>query len=205
MAVADAYVVAAGQPFSVSAATGVLTNNVNVDLAPMTATLVVDVTSGSLDLNDDGSFTYQPAATGVQTFSYRVFDATGFSNTVVVTLTVDAPPAADNDGYGTTEDAPLVVPAGQGVLIGDTDAEMQTLTAHVATPPAFGQLLLAADGSLTYTPNPNFSGDDSFTYQANDGDQLSGVATVSLNVAARNDAPIAVADAYFGFQNGNAS
>jgi VCBS repeat-containing protein len=56
--------------------------------------------------------------------------------------------------------------------------------------------VLAADGSYTYTPNANFSGTDSFTYTVTDGQGGSSQATVSITVAAVNDAPtsIAVAD-----------
>ncbi len=52
------------------------------------------------------------------------------------------------------------------------------------------------DGSFTYTPNPNFNGTDSFTYQATDGIQTSAPATVQIIVAPQPDAPVATADAY---------
>ena len=49
---------------------------------------------------------------------------------------------------------------------------------------------------LTYTPNPNFFGTDTFTYRASDGGLLSDVATVTLNVMAVNDIPLGVDDQY---------
>jgi hypothetical protein len=48
---------------------------------------------------------------------------------------------------------------------------------------------LNADGSFTYTPDPDFNGDDSFTYHASDGSLSSASATVSISVTAVNDAP----------------
>ena len=57
--------------------------------------------------------------------------------------------------------------------------------------PSNGGLVLNADGSFTYTPNANFHGSDSFTYQANDGLVGSNVATVSITVTPVNDAPVA--------------
>src|SRR5205085_6654485 len=49
----------------------------------------------------------------------------------------------------------------------------------------------ANTGALTYTPNPNFNGPDSFTFKVNDGTVDSAPATVSLTVTAVNDAPVA--------------
>ena len=201
VAVADSFLVDAGVNFSVNAASGVLANDVNVDQATLQASLVSPVTSGTLNLAANGSFTYQGGAVGTQSFSYRVFDGTGNSNTVVVTLTVDTPPVADNEAYQVDEDQPLTIAAAQGVLVGDTDAESNPLTASVVTPPSFGQLSLAADGSFVYTPSDNFSGADSFTYRASDGDQFSDPASVAITVRAVNDAPLAQIDTYFGFLN----
>ncbi|PYR95457.1 MAG: adhesin, partial [Acidobacteria bacterium] len=60
-----------------------------------------------------------------------------------------------------------------------------------------GTLTVNADGSFTYTPNPNFNGTDSFTYQAKDAaGALSNSATVTITVNAVNDAPVATNDAY---------
>jgi len=59
--------------------------------------------------------------------------------------------------------------------------------------PANGVLVLAVDGTFTYTPNLNFSGLDSFTYSASDGID-SFVAQASLDVSFANDAPVAMDD-----------
>jgi hypothetical protein len=49
---------------------------------------------------------------------------------------------------------------------------------------------LNADGSFTYTPNANFYGTDTFTYQAQDEDDgVSDPVTVTIDVIAVNDAP----------------
>lgn len=88
---------------------------------------------------------------------------------------------ATNDSYSTNEDTALTVPA-PGVLGNDTDADSNPLTAVLVSGPAHGTLTLNPDGSFTYTPSANFSGADSFTYKANDGQADSNVATVSLTV-----------------------
>src|SRR5207245_623958 len=74
----------------------------------------------------------------------------------------------------------------------DTDVDADTtLTAMVVTGPAHGTLTLNADGSFTYTPAANYNGSDSFTYKANDGIVDSNAATVTITIAAVNDAPVA--------------
>ncbi len=57
------------------------------------------------------------------------------------------------------------------------------------------------NGSFVYTPSANLNGLDTFTYKANDGLLDSNVVTVSINVAAVNDAPVALADSYSTNQN----
>jgi len=108
-------------------------------------------------------------------------------------------PTAVDDAYSVAEDASLVtVAAGvpPGVLDNDTDPENDPLTAFLVSDVAAGTLVLAADGSFTYTPNADFNGADLFTYRADDGTASSNVATVTLTVTPVNDAPVAVADAY---------
>jgi len=110
----------------------------------------------------------------------------GFS---VVVTPVNDPPVAVTDSYTTNEDVPLVVNA-PGVLENDSDIEGNPLTAVLATGPSYGAVALNANGSFTYTPNTNYHGTDSFTYQANDGSANSAEATVSITINPTNDPPI---------------
>jgi VCBS repeat-containing protein len=86
--------------------------------------------------------------------------------------------------------------AAPGVLANDTDVDGDSLTVSVASGPSNGTLTLNADGSFDFAPDLDFSGTDSFSYRVDDGNGGSEVAAVTLNVAAMNDAPIAVADAH---------
>jgi hypothetical protein len=74
------------------------------------------------------------------------------------------------------------VPAPSGVLANDTDVFGNPLQAVLVSGPSHGQLTLGADGSFSYSPNPGFSGIDTFTYSASDGSVSSPPATVTLNV-----------------------
>jgi hypothetical protein len=98
------------------------------------------------------------------------------------------PPTASNDAYSTNEDAPLNV-AAPGVLGNDSDPNGDPITAVKLTDPAHGSVTLRADSSFTYTPQPNFSGSDAFTYAANDGGSSSNPATVTITVNPVNDPP----------------
>jgi VCBS repeat-containing protein len=69
-----------------------------------------------------------------------------------------------------------------GVLANDSDPDGDTLIASVVGQPANGSVALNPDGSFTYTPDNDFSGDDSFTYTGNDGRATSDVATVEITV-----------------------
>jgi hypothetical protein len=93
------------------------------------------------------------------------------------------PPVAVADSYNAMQETPLTI-AGPGVLANDTDADGDALTAVLVTSPAHGAVVLAADGGFNYTPVAGYSGADSFTYKANDGKDDSGVATVTLTIAA---------------------
>ena len=115
-----------------------------------------------------------------------------------MSLTVNAPnaaPVANDDSYETPSDVALTVPA-PGVLGNDSDADGDALTATLVSNVSNGVLIFNSDGAFTYTPNPGYSGPDSFTYVANDGTADSAVAaTVSLAVTG-NAAPVAADDSY---------
>ena len=206
VAVADSYNAIEDTPLVVPAAEGVLENDYDIEGSSLTAILVTDATKGSVTLNSDGSFTYTPNqdANGIDTFTYKVNDGALDSAPVTVTINIapvnDAPVANDDPSYTTNEDVPLVITTrANGVLGNDEDVETQsTLTAVLVSGPSNGQLTLNPDGTFTYTPNPNFNGVDSFTYKADDGEDESNVATVTITVNAVNDAPVGVPDSYAG-------
>jgi YD repeat-containing protein/VCBS repeat-containing protein len=98
------------------------------------------------------------------------------------------PPVATDDSYSVNENGTLTVPAAQGVLANDSDAENDPLHAVLVSGPAHGTLSLQADGSFTYTPSADFFGTDAFTYKDNDGAD-GNTASVTLTVNFVNHAP----------------
>lgn len=187
----------------VVAAPGVLEND--VDRSALTAELVDAPVNGTLSLNADGSFTYLPDENwfGTDSFTYRAFDGTDYSEMAVVTITVTSvndAPVADDDSYTTDEDTVLTV-AAPGVLVNDSDVDGDELSVTLKTNVTNGVLVLNGDGSFTYTPNENWSGTDSFvytlvSYPSVTAEGWTDEATVTITVNAVNDAPVAVDDAY---------
>ena len=109
------------------------------------------------------------------------------------------------DGYLTDEDTLLVIPAVDGVLANDFDADGDTLTVtNLDTTGMLGTLVLnPADGSFSYDPRGAFDslavGEiayETFTYTANDGTVDSNAVTVTLTVVGANDAPVSSNDSY---------
>jgi hypothetical protein len=174
---------------------GVLENDTDSD-GPnaLTATLVDDVSNGTLTLNANGSFEYAPDVdwSGDDSFAYQAFDGLDYSNVATVTITVGAvnnPPVANDDFYNTDEDTTLDV-AEPGILGNDEDYDGPlALTVILVDDVLNGTLTLNANGSFVYVPNIEWTGNDTFTYRAYDGLDDSNIATVTITVDLVNDPP----------------
>jgi alpha-tubulin suppressor-like RCC1 family protein/uncharacterized protein YkwD/thiol-disulfide isomerase/thioredoxin/plastocyanin/uncharacterized membrane protein YphA (DoxX/SURF4 family) len=100
----------------------------------------------------------------------------------------NTPPQAADDFYEIAEGITLNISA-PGVLVNDTDADSDNLTAILVATTSNGTLTLYASGSFTYEPAAGFFGSDNFTYQASDGKVDSNIATVTITVSAVNQPP----------------
>ncbi len=198
VAASDTYSASEDTTLSIVASAGVLANDTDADGDSLSATLVTDVSHGSLTFSADGSFSYTPDSDfhGTDSFTYKANDGTIDSETATVTIDVNAIPVAASDSYSATEDQLLTVNATDGVLANDSDADGDTLTVTATVQPAHGTLALSSNGSFTYTPDADFEGTDTFKYKANDGFDDSAEATVTITVSPVNDAPSAVNDSF---------
>jgi VCBS repeat-containing protein len=182
----DEYSTTEGQDLNVPAP-GVLDNDSDLDVQDITAELVSSPDHGGLSLSANGSVSYTPDPdfSGMDAFTYRAIDAEDAqSNVATVTITVENindPPVAQNQSLETDEDVPL--PFTLPVQDPDTG---DVLSYTILNPPDHGTLSGAAP-DLTYTPDLNYFGTDSFTFKANDGTVDSNQATVSFTVSAVND------------------
>jgi len=174
-------------------------NDTDVDGDTLTIT---GLSSGGLRgtrvLNPDGTVTYtpNPNSTGADFFQYTLSDGHGGTDTVTVNVTitpVNDVPNANNDLPLTNEDTPVTI----SVLSNDSDPEGDVLTITALTQPTKGTAVLNPNKTITYTPNLNTNGSDSFTYTISDradGSGLSDTATVNVTVSPVNDPPVAVTD-----------
>jgi hypothetical protein len=111
--------------------------------------------------------TYTPHGgfTGVDSFNYTVGNGV-ITDTATVRVGVDnSGPLAEADTATTDEDQTVTF----GVLANDSDANGDVLTIADVTAPAHGTVTVNGNGTLTYTPNADYYGPDSFTYTISDG------------------------------------
>ncbi|MDJ0851268.1 MAG: DUF2341 domain-containing protein, partial [Myxococcota bacterium] len=80
-------------------------------------------------------------------------------------------PVATDDSLTTAQDTPLVIDVATDLLANDSDPEGDALTLLDFTNPANGSVVDNGDGTLTYTPDPGYTGADSFDYVATDANQ----------------------------------
>ncbi len=131
--------------------------------------------------------------------SYLLEEATGDCAEIppLPSPPANAQPIATAQGVTTAEEVPLEI-----TLTGDDgDPEVvQTLTFAIATQPAHGTLsgLNPSTGTVTYTPNADFNGTDSFTFTVTDDNQAgptanltSAAATVTITITPVNKPPVA--------------
>ena len=154
----------------------------------MTYALAGQADHGTVSLQNDGRFTYLPAANfhGDDSFTVTVSDGRGVPVTLTVTLRVASAndlPVGSPVSYSADEDTGL---SGAALAV---DADGDLLTYTLAAPATHGSVSVAADGSFTYRPAANWFGSDRFTVRVDDGQGGTATLTVSVEVASVNDRP----------------
>ncbi|HCG8548555.1 TPA: tandem-95 repeat protein [Vibrio parahaemolyticus] len=151
--------------------------------------------SGNSNVNvsiENGIATISPTAdwNGSEILTFTATDPSGESVSQTVNFTVT--PVADIEADKTTvvEDTPTIIK----VLGNDTfEGDDKVVSLDTNNGPANGTVSVNPDGSVTYTPNENYHGADSFTYIVTSGG-VSESTTVNVDVTPVNDAPVAKAD-----------
>ncbi|WP_423229647.1 tandem-95 repeat protein, partial [Vibrio parahaemolyticus] len=141
---------------------------------------------------ENGIATISPTAdwNGSETLTFTATDPSGESVSQTVNFTVASVADIVADKATVVEDTPTIIK----VLGNDTfegDGKVVSLDANNG--PANGTVSVNPDGSVTYTPNDNYHGADSFTYIVTSGG-VSESTTVEVNVTPVNDAPVAKND-----------
>lgn len=171
-------------------------NDTDLDgnLDPSTAMVVSAPANGNVVSMGDGTFTYTPKPDffGADSFSYQICDTSGACDTATVVVTVNPvndPPVANPDSAATDEDTPVTVNATANDT--DIDGNLMPSSAAIVSGPSHGSVVSNGDGTFTYTPALDYSGNDSFTYQVCDTAGLCSSTTVTIAVASLNDPPVA--------------
>ena len=160
------------------------------------------ITATGTDLSGALTYTSNTDFVGDDTFTFTAKDDEAeVSNAATVTISVsnvNDPPVAQNQSLTAEEETETGT---INLVATDVDDDNATLTYTIATLPSNGTLkaggtvITAAgdlSGALTYTPNTEFNGDDTFTFTAKDDEAaVSNTATVTITVNEFNDPPTA--------------
>ncbi|MGD1700845.1 Ig-like domain-containing protein [Dapis sp. BLCC M229] len=145
-------------------------------------------------MNPDGTYSYTPPAQGdvpegglTEVFNYTITDVDGDTSSTTLTISVDnvnAAPNAQNDSFTVEANENngdgFNSSVSGNVITNDIDDGSLTVTSN--TNPNNGSISLDANGDLTYTPTPGFSGgSDTFQYTVSDG-SLTDTATVEITI-----------------------
>ncbi|WP_321423648.1 Ig-like domain-containing protein [uncultured Methanobacterium sp.] len=173
-------------------------NDNDIDGDFLTVTSVSAPNHGSAVINVDNTVSYTPSANyfGLDSFTYVISDGHGGTVTGVVYVTVNESvhvnhvPVAFSDSVITAEDTQTTIL----VLGNDSDVDGDNLVVSGVGVAGHGSVVLNGDNTVTYTPDANWFGSDSFTYTVSDG--RGGLATgmVTVMVNSVNDVPVAIAD-----------
>ena len=147
--------------------------------------------------NNDGTITYTPDSgfVGSDNFTYTVSDGTD-AGTEMVTVNVTEPP--NNAPMPHPDPDPAMTDAGESVMIRVSDyvsdPDGDTLTVSSVGPAAYGTVVDNEDGTFTYTPDDNYSGEDQFTFTVSDGDASVDVVVDIIVEAAEPVEPVEPVD-----------
>lgn len=171
----------------------VLANDTDAEGDPLTVIGVTDPPNGTSAINPGGTsltYTPDPDFCGADSFGYTVSDPSGEEDSALVVpvnvICVNDAPVANNDAVVTPEDTQISI----DVRANDTDPDGDLIVVVSATDPANGTAQIGSSYFITYTPDPNFCGADSFDYTISDGNGESDTATVTMTISCVNDAPV---------------
>ncbi len=153
-------------------------------------TAITQGTHGTVVNNGDGTLTYTPDPdyNGTDSYTYTVTSPTGVTETATVNVTVNPVVDIADDTVTTNEDTPVTT----SVLVNDSFQGTPLITA--ITQGTHGTVVNNGDGTLTYTPDPDYNGPDSYTYTVTSPTGVTETATVNVTVNPVNDTPVAQPD-----------
>ena len=169
----------------------VLTNDEDFEGDNQIVTTNTNPANGSVSLNSNGTYTYipNPGFIGEDTFEYTICDdgnpVTCDTATVYIEVLPESGPENEAPiANADTATTPVATPIDIAVLVNDFDPDADPISITGTTNPTNGAVTVNPNGTITYIPNPGFTGEDTFTYTiCDDGSpQLCDTATVTVTV-----------------------
>ncbi|ACT92589.1 Ig-like domain-containing protein [Dyadobacter fermentans] len=160
-------------------------------LAPsITATNTYVITSNTgpsgASAGDELEYTVTINNGGPDPATGTVFTETIDANTTLVPGSVKASPIAQNDSYSTIGNVGINIPEGTGLFANDVSPAGTPIslnsTTTVATTGGGSATITAATGAFIYEPAAGYSGNDTFTYEIQNGSGMTSTATVTISV-----------------------
>jgi uncharacterized repeat protein (TIGR01451 family) len=161
------------------------------DLNPNSLTIPTLATNGTLVIeNNKVIYTPNLDYTGSDSFTYQICDLINQCTTAKGTITISAPAQPDpvitvstvtpsNDTANTTTNKPVNI----SILANDVaSTNIATSTLGILKNPTNGTVVKNPNGTVTYTPKQDFNGEDSFTYQICNTENVCGQAIVTIKV-----------------------
>ncbi len=152
-----------------------LANDFDADGHPLTL-IGASAQNGTVAINPDGTVTYTPGEDfhGVDTITYTISDGRGGTATSTISVTVNPIVDAFDNTVSTNEDTAVIT----DVLANDTFGPNASVTS--VTQGTHGTVTINADGTVTYTPNEDYHGPDSYTYTVTTAAGNTETATVNI-------------------------
>lgn len=155
----------------------------------VTFSVIAESKKGHISIQDNTTLIYEGSnnENGTDTAQLLVTDTFGGASKFDVTFNitpVNDAPIIETSEFNALEDAIA------NISLTATDIDSDTLTYSIITSPKFGSGELSKDGTLLYTPKPDYNGKDTIEVQVTDNEGATGNKIININVMPFNDAPI---------------
>ncbi|WP_353573350.1 tandem-95 repeat protein, partial [Candidatus Albibeggiatoa sp. nov. BB20] len=175
----------------------------DIDANPLTYSIITNGAKGTATITNTSAFTYTPTvnANGADSFTFKVNDGLVDSNASAISVTINS----INDAPTFTESAPHAITLNEdnsataaistsaySFDLNATDIDVDTITWSIQTPATQGTASVSGtstNNSISYTPNLDYYGTDSFIVQIDDGNGGTNLITVNATINPINDTP----------------
>ena len=169
-------------------------NDIDVDDATLTCTLINGAQNGTLSFSSDGSFFYTPNEnySGNEEITFSVCDAVGSCSVstlyIIINSENDSPQATNLETFAVEDNT---VSDDLNNYVSDPDNSGSDFSFEIVTQPTSGSVTVNSAGIFTYSPSDNFNGLDEFTYEICDPYNACTTGIATITIAPSNDAPFA--------------